>query len=116
VTTEERKAVGLLGIEWDDDFGIIDMKDGRVLLSAYANSRWPEITWYLPTIKLEDSDFKIFMPPDVEEDELWEYANWEHMYALLLDPRYDFAANLEKCTDEHRLSPTYAQAEPGGGT
>lgn len=116
MTTEERKAVGLLAIEWDADFGIIDMKDGRVLLSGYAEKRWPQLTWYLPKIGLEDSDFKILMPPDADEDDLWEYANWVHMYALLLDPRYDFAEQLEKCPYEYRLSPTYPEEGTGGGT
>lgn len=109
MTTDERKAVGLLAIEWDDDFGVIDMKDGRVLLSGYAEKHFPSLTWYLPKIGLDDSDFEIFMPDDAHEDDRWEYANWEHMYALLLDPRYDFAAQLEKCPDEHRLSPTYPE-------
>jgi hypothetical protein len=109
VTTDERKTVGTIGVAWDDDFGVIDMSTGRVLMYGFTK-RDPNISWYQDRVTVEDDDFAVLA--DDAADAIEEYANWDNLYWLLLHPKFDFADALTRYTGApYVLSPTDPDAD-----
>lgn len=91
-------AIDLLGVEWAEDFGVVDLKEGRVLMYGYSK-RSPHLCWSLPVVTLTDEDFAVLVPeaelPELtaqtenDRDEVInDYANWGHVVQLLLSPKF----------------------------
>ena len=90
--------IDLLGVEWGEDFGVVDLKAGRVLMYGYSK-RSPNLCWSLPVVTVEDADFAVLVPdgklPELtaetenERDMIInDYANWGHVVRLLLSPKF----------------------------
>lgn len=86
--------IDLLGVEWAGDFGVVDLKEGRLLMYGYSK-RTPHMFWAIPRVELSDSDFAVLVPAgdlpaptaetENERDEVvGEYANWGNVVQLLL--------------------------------
>lgn len=90
--------INLLGVEWEEDFGVVDLKEGRVLMYGFSK-RSPNLCWSLPVVTLADEDFAVLVLegelPDLtaetenQRDEIInDYANWNHVIQLLLSPKF----------------------------
>lgn len=106
MTPTERKKIGLLGIEWDSDLGVVDMANGKLVMSAYADKGMDQINWEIPWMTLHDDEFNRLVPqeekdkwaddPESLKNLVYEYANWDEVVNLLMHPEFEFETNLVK--------------------
>ncbi len=87
----------LIGVYWDEDRGVVDLDTAKVIMYCYG--KIDSSTFNIPTVTLEDEDFRPLVPEDEEEglydEALFAYANWENVPALLALVSFNLESRLE---------------------
>ncbi len=92
----KRQEIDLVHVVWDDDQGIVSLKNNKVIFYCWS-SRWGGHHSFVPTVGIEDADFKLLMPPTAEG--VCE-ATWDDVPRLLHHPHFPLMKRAEFPRDD----------------
>ncbi len=87
----------LVGVLWDEDVGVVDLDTATVIM--YVDGDDYNKHFNIPTVEIEDEDFRPLVPDDEGEDDLYDealydVANWGNVLALLTLSSFNLADKL----------------------
>jgi hypothetical protein len=92
----------LIGVEWDEDVGIVDTESGHILFYCYG--RIKGASWYIPTVEIRDSDFRVLFgkkPETVEEYADYSVlATWDNVCKLLNHKEFRLTERLRPADED----------------
>lgn len=81
----QRHNLDLIHVIWDDDHGIVSLKNNTVVCYAYGDFDGSHSS--VPTVEITDADFALIMEPD-PADSTWFEVFWDDVPRLLNHPSF----------------------------
>jgi hypothetical protein len=86
------EALDLIHISWDEDQGLVSLKQGSVLFNCFG--RIQGVDTDAPTVEITDTDFRLL--GDEPEQDRTDHSNWGYVMELLKHPRFPLEERLKE--------------------